>query len=113
MEDIAFNPGKFDKSFMDEDTYHRTLLALGSVANKLTKAGFEDRALWLMGKIHNMVGMHGKFIINPFTPTDLYGMFQIKVWTIPFWIFRVERVNKASLNQSFVYCFLLHVSLIV
>jgi len=21
---------------------------------------------------------------NPFTPTDLYGMFQIKVWTIPF-----------------------------
>jgi len=22
--------------------------------------------------------------VNPFTPTDLYGMFQIKVWTIPF-----------------------------
>jgi len=26
------------------------------------------------------------------TPTDLYGMFQIKAWTIPFWILRVERV---------------------
>jgi len=31
-------------------------------------------------------------VIQPITPTDLYGMFQIKVWTIPFWILRVERV---------------------
>jgi len=23
-------------------------------------------------------------ILSSFTPTDLYGMFQIKVWTIPF-----------------------------
>jgi len=33
--------------------------------------------------------------INLFTPTDLYGKFQIKAWTIPFWILRVERVNKS------------------
>jgi len=23
-------------------------------------------------------------IFNPFTPTNLFGMFQIKAWTIPF-----------------------------
>jgi len=22
--------------------------------------------------------------VNPFTPTDLYGMVQIKAWTVPF-----------------------------
>jgi len=25
-----------------------------------------------------------KMSLNPFTPTDQYGMFQIKAWTIPF-----------------------------
>jgi len=29
-----------------------------------------------------------------FTPTDLYGMFQIKEKTVPFWILRDNRVNS-------------------
>jgi len=28
-----------------------------------------------------------------FTPTDLSGIFQIQEWTVPFWIFRADRVN--------------------
>jgi len=31
--------------------------------------------------------------INLFTPTGLYGIFQIKTWTIPFQLLRVERVK--------------------
>jgi len=35
------------------------------------------------------------FIINPLTPIDIYGMFQIKVtWTILFYILRVQKVKK-------------------
>jgi len=52
------------------------------------------------------------YSLNPFTPTDLYGMFQIKVWTIPFWVFRVERVKhemKGSIpNEYKIYiCFII------
>jgi len=39
-----------------------------------------------------------KTTINPFTPIDLYGMFQIKTGTIPFGILRVERVNISYRN---------------
>jgi len=35
-----------------------------------------------------------KKIRNSIPPKDLFGMFQIKAWTIPFWILWVERVNK-------------------
>jgi len=34
-------------------------------------------------------------MLNPFTTTDLYGIFQIKVLTIPFWILRVDKVNMS------------------
>jgi len=40
--------------------------------------------------------------INPFTPTDLYGMFHIKVWTIPFWILWIERVKYISIHWGLI-----------
>jgi len=41
-------------------------------------------------------------LIKAFTPTDLYGIFQIKAWTRPFQIFRFERV-KCSLESISIY----------
>jgi len=38
-----------------------------------------------------------------FTPTDLYGMFQIKVWTIPFQLLRVVSVNEGFMIISTVF----------
>jgi len=52
--------------------------------------------------------MYVVFVINPFVPTDLYGMFQIKAWTIPLWILGVERVNE---NTKFNNCQILYMLL--
>jgi len=35
-----------------------------------------------------------RFQVNPI---NLYGMFQMKTWAIPFWILRVENVNDKNL----------------
>jgi len=46
-----------------------------------------------------------KLHINPFTPTDLFGMFQIKAWTIPYLIVRIERVkNIFTIRDVFEVC---------
>jgi len=37
---------------------------------------------------------HNLLKFNPFTPTHLYGIFQIKVWTIPMNILSVGRVKE-------------------
>lgn len=43
-------------------TYHRTLLTIGSVSNKLTKMGHNTTVGELLNKLHNMVGIHGKYV---------------------------------------------------
>ncbi|XP_021353372.1 uncharacterized protein LOC110450253 [Mizuhopecten yessoensis] len=100
MEDIAFNPWKFPKSFYNRDTYHRTLLALGSVSNKLIKAGFKDRALWLMDKVHDMVGLHDPWEYR----TKRAAMSEAE--QIDYDRRRVvllETLGNARLDESFVY----------
>jgi len=37
--------------------------------------------------------------INPFTPTDLYGMSQIKAWAIPFYILWIEWVRAKKMHS--------------
>jgi len=37
-------------------------------------------------------------IFSPLTPIDLYGMFQIKTWTVPFWLLRVEIVYITGIH---------------
>jgi len=41
--------------------------------------------------------------LNPFTLTDLFGMFQIKVLTIPFYKLGVERVKGQSQKPKACY----------
>lgn len=41
------------------DLYNRILLALGSIANKLSLSGQEKRSLQIVNVIHSRLGMHG------------------------------------------------------
>jgi len=38
-------------------------------------------------------------LFDTFTPTDLCGMFQIKVWATPFNKLRVEKVKMLCIND--------------
>ena len=48
-------------------TFHRTLLTIGSVANKLSKAGQNELGEKLTYKLQNMLGIHGKCCIMNLT----------------------------------------------
>lgn len=61
MEDICFRPDKFPKSMYQESLQNRVLLALGSVAHKLSKAGQVERAVQIVDKVHIMLGLHGLY----------------------------------------------------
>lgn len=61
MEDLCFHRDKFPESLYTGDLYNRVLLALGSVVHKLSKTGQKDKASAIIDKVHNMLGLHGKY----------------------------------------------------
>jgi len=40
------------------------------------------------------------FFLNPFTPTVLYGMFQTKKITVPFYLLRVDMDNPKTVTYN-------------
>ncbi|KAL5015381.1 hypothetical protein ScPMuIL_009651 [Solemya velum] len=58
LEDICFHPEHFPQRLFIDDTHHRALLTLGSVAKRLAKFGDVQRAHEYMTKIHDMLGIH-------------------------------------------------------
>ena len=64
IEQFVFYPWKYPKISNNTDTYHRMMLAVGSISKKLAKADRKEEALALMKKVHNMVGIHGKMSIH-------------------------------------------------
>lgn len=59
MEDICFKPEKFHSYMYEGDLHNRVLLALGSVAHKLSKAGQTDKATEIINRVHSMIELHG------------------------------------------------------
>ncbi|KAL5015117.1 hypothetical protein ScPMuIL_009387 [Solemya velum] len=58
LEEICFQPEQFPQRLFIDDTHHRALLTLGSVAKRLAKFGDVQRAHEYMTKIHDMLGIH-------------------------------------------------------
>jgi len=54
------------------------------------KEGFKPKVISAVSVVDLFIFI---IFVNPVTPTVLYGMLQIKTWTIPLYILRVERVN--------------------
>jgi hypothetical protein len=59
MEEMCFHPEKFPSSMYKENLQNRVLLALGSVAHKLSKAGQKEKATEITNRVHAMLGLHG------------------------------------------------------
>ncbi|XP_076116682.1 uncharacterized protein LOC143084161 [Mytilus galloprovincialis] len=62
MEDICFKPEKFHSYMYEGDLHNRVLLALGSVAHKLSKAGQTDKATEIINRVHSMIGLHDPWL---------------------------------------------------
>jgi len=62
--------------------------------------GFTDRHLKQV--MSNKICSGVSVFLNLFTPINLYGMFQIKAWTIPLYLLKFERVK---INNNVVFLF--------
>lgn len=62
VEDICFHPEHFPERLFIDDTHHRALLTLGSVAKTMAKRGDVQRANQVISKIHDMLGIHGRHL---------------------------------------------------
>ena len=60
LEEMVFSKNKLPDQFWRTDLYNRITLAFGSILNRLSQSGQHERSLRLVGKLHNLLGMHGK-----------------------------------------------------
>ncbi|KAK3101652.1 hypothetical protein FSP39_005219 [Pinctada imbricata] len=64
IKEMTFEPYKFPKEALRNDTHHRFMLALGSVAYKLEKNGRSKEAHDITHRIHDMLGMHDPWLFR-------------------------------------------------
>ncbi|KAK3102203.1 hypothetical protein FSP39_009587 [Pinctada imbricata] len=64
IKEMTFEPYRFPKEAFRNDTHHRFILALGSVAHKLEKNGRSKEAHDITHRIHDMLGMHDPWLFR-------------------------------------------------
>ena len=71
MEEYCFQPESSKLPKMSTDTYHSFLLAMGGVLDTLNRYGHTERTHEILDKIHDMVGLHGRYTVSHFSYAPL------------------------------------------